>query len=247
MIIAGKTDTGCVRKENQDNFRAGRLSCGVSFAFVCDGMGGALGGRYASAMLCSLLEQDFYSALPGCKSSNDIKELMLSSLTEGNEVVYRAGQNDERKKGMGTTAVACVVTDTKLHIVNVGDSRCYILRNGVLRLLTRDHSIVQELVECGSLSQEQAKRHPQKNLITRAVGVASSIELDYSEYEISPGDMLLLCSDGLTNCADESAIQVVLQNSPFYDITDKLVKLAKTGGGLDNITAVVLSVPITVR
>ncbi len=243
MYIAGKTDIGRVRQENQDNFRAGRLSCGISFAFVCDGMGGAQGGKYASSLLSCYLEQELYTNLPDLKSSGQIKPLMLGAVAEGNELVYASAQKDENKKGMGTTAVMCVISDNIAHIINVGDSRCYILRNGVLTQLTRDHSIVQDLVECGTLSAEQARRHPKKNLITRAVGVASHVQADYLEYPVSPGDMLLLCSDGLTSCVDDSAIQIVLQNSGFYDIVDKLIKLAKSGGGQDNITAVVMAVP----
>ncbi len=247
MNIAGRTDIGCKRTENQDNFRAGRLPCGAAFAFVCDGMGGAAGGKLASEMLCSGMEDMLYNRLPQTTERDDIKSLLLDSVSEGNNEIYALAQRDKNKTGMGTTVVAAVVRDGLLHLVNVGDSRCYLLRNGILQLLTKDHSIVQDLLDNGEVSQEQARLHPKKNLITRAIGVGETVDLDYSAYEISPGDKLLLCSDGLTNCADESAIQMILQTSPFFDITEKLIKLAKTGGGLDNITTVVIAMPKIVR
>ncbi len=247
MNIAGRTDIGCKRPENQDNFRAGRLPCGAAFAFVCDGMGGAVGGKLASDMLCSSMEDIIYEKLADATEREEIKELMLDAVLAGNREIYALSIRDKNKLGMGTTVVAAVIRDGLLHLVNVGDSRCYLLRNGILQLLTKDHSIVQDLLDNGEVSLEQARIHPKKNLITRAVGVGESVDLDYTAYEISPGDKLLLCSDGLTNCADESAIQMILQTSPFFDITDKLIKLAKTGGGLDNITTVVIAMPKIVR
>ncbi len=247
MNIAGRTDIGCKRTENQDNFRAGRLPCGSAFAFVCDGMGGAAGGKLASEMLCNGMEECLYTKLPSALDREEIKQLLLDSVVNGNNEIYELSSRDKSKSGMGTTVVAAIIKSGILHLVNVGDSRCYLLRNGILQLLTKDHSIVQNLVDNGEVSMEQARVHPKRNLITRAVGVADTLDLDYSAYEISPGDKLLLCSDGLTNCADESAIQMILQTSPFFDITEKLIKLAKTGGGLDNITIVVIAMPKIVR
>ncbi len=243
MNIAGRTDIGCRRTENQDNFRAARLPCGTAFAFVCDGMGGANGGRLASEILSNSVEDMLYEKLPSVKGVSDIKKLMFDAVVVGNSEIHSLAKRDREKTGMGTTLVCVVIKDSILHLVNVGDSRCYLLRNNILQQLTRDHSIVQDLMENGNISPEQAKLHPKKNLITRAVGVSENIDLDYSAYELSPGDKLLLCSDGLTNCADESVIQMILGTSPFFDTPEKLIKLAKTGGGFDNITVVVLAMP----
>ncbi len=247
MNIAGRTDIGCKRTENQDNYRAGRLPGNIAFAFVCDGMGGAVGGKLASEILCNEMEEKLYVDLPATTTRDEIKNLLFESILKGNSEIFSIAQRDREKSGMGTTVVAAVIKDGLLHLVNVGDSRCYLLRNGILQQLTKDHSIVQDLLDNGEVSREQARIHPKKNLITRAIGVAEIVDLDYSAYEISPGDKLLLCSDGLTNCADESAIQMILQTSSFFDITDKLIKLAKTGGGLDNITTVVIAMPKIVR
>ncbi len=247
MNIAGRTDIGCKRTENQDNFRAARLPCGATFAFVCDGMGGAAGGKLASEILSNSIEDVLYEKLPHTDSRDDIKKLIFDSVVVGNAEIHAMARRDKEKVGMGTTLVGVVIHDSVLHLVNVGDSRCYLLRNNILQQLTRDHSIVQDLLETGNLSPEEARLHPKKNLITRAVGVSENIDLDYSVYELSPGDKLLLCSDGLTNCADESVIQMILGTSPFFDMPDKLIKVAKTGGGYDNITVVVLEMPSTVR
>ncbi len=247
MNIAGRTDIGCKRAENQDNFRAGRLPCGSAFAFVCDGMGGAAGGRLASEVLSNSIEDVLYERLPNVNGSEELKRLIFDAVIVGNTEIHSIAKQDREKVGMGTTLVCAVVRDNTLHLVNVGDSRCYLMRNNILQQLTRDHSIVQDMLENGNLSLEQAKLHPKKNLITRAVGVSENIDLDYSVYELSPGDKLLLCSDGLTNCADESVIQMILGTSPFFELPDKLIKLAKTGGGFDNITVVVLAMPSKVR
>jgi len=245
MRIVAKTDIGKARSENQDNYRAGRQSDDTVWAVVCDGMGGARGGAFASSMAVTAFEAEFIKGLmPGLPAAG-VRSLMEAAAERANREIYELAQQDEDKRGMGTTLVALVLKDGLAHIIHAGDSRAYLYRDGWLERLTRDHSMVQELVENGSLTPQEAEVHPNKNLITRAVGVGPELAVEYGERQMRPEDILLLCSDGLTGAVTEEELSEIIQQSNFFDTASAMVQQALAAGGKDNITAVLVQVDAT--
>ncbi|MDF2566660.1 MAG: protein serine/threonine phosphatase [Oscillospiraceae bacterium] len=241
MNAVGKTDIGKLREMNQDAFFVSELNQNDAFAIVCDGMGGKNGGNVASTMACDMISKKVVSGYRSQMDSNSIRNLLITSVTAANvEVNTKASQHKELE-GMGTTAVAVLATSDMAHIVHVGDSRAYLHSADKIVQLTKDHSIVQELVEQGRLSEDDAKNHPKKNLITRAVGVELTVSVDYIELELTKGDSILLCSDGLTNmCSNDELSEVLNTNKPGA-ACEKLIKIANEHGGVDNITIVIVS------
>ena len=248
MKLAGKTDVGRVRQENQDDYRAGELPGGAAWALVCDGMGGARGGREASHGACDVIESCFQEQYAGqCRPGEE--ELFLKrSLVAANRFVFQKSLREEALSGMGTTAVCALVRSGRAFVCHAGDSRAYLCHEGRLTQLTRDHSYVQELVDCGTITPEEAEHHPQKNIITRALGVEFRLEPEFTSAPVQPGDLLLLCSDGLTNTVPVDQIEKLLARGPFYDLPDRLIAAANAGGGTDNITALLLGMePLEVQ
>lgn len=242
MKLAGKTDVGSVRQENQDDFRAGELPGGGAWALVCDGMGGARGGREASHAACDVIESCFAEQyLDRCAPGAE-EDFMRRAFLAANRFVFQKSLREESLSGMGTTGVCVLAREGKAHLCHVGDSRVYLCRSGRLRQLTRDHSYVQELVDCGTITQEEAEHHPQKNIITRAIGVESRVEPEYNCIELQKGDVLLLCSDGLSNMVPAAQMEALFSVGTFYDLPDRLIEAANAAGGSDNITALLLGV-----
>lgn len=239
MIVSAKTDTGKVRKENQDAYKTGTLS-DCLFAVVCDGMGGVAGGAVASDTAVSV----FSSALTEAYSVNGTRRSLKSMLTvcadRANTAVYDMSVEREDLHGMGTTIVAAVLESDRLSVVHAGDSRAYLLRDGELSRLTRDHSMVQTLIDDGYINEEQAQHHMYKNLITRALGTEPQIKVDFCEYEIQPEDTVLLCTDGLTNFVEKNQMLDILQTYGPDDAAEMLVDAANENGGGDNITVVIM-------
>ena len=229
MKLVAKTDIGSQRSENQDSYRGGRRPDDAVWGAVCDGMGGARGGRLASTMAVDALQQAG-------------RALLESAVEQANRSVYEKARGTPSLSGMGTTVVCALVRGGLAQYVHVGDSRIYLFRNNKLLQLTKDHSMVQEMVEQGALTEEEAQNHPRKNLITRALGVGRDVEADFGEKEVSPRDILLLCSDGLSNCVSVPQIEETLARTPFYEAADALVQKALEGGGLDNITVLLMQV-----
>ena len=163
-------------------------------------------------------------------------------MEQANRSVYEKARGTPSLSGMGTTVVCALVRGGLAQYVHVGDSRIYLFRNNKLLQLTKDHSMVQEMVEQGALTEEEAQNHPRKNLITRALGVGRDVEADFGEKEVSPRDILLLCSDGLSNCVSVPQLEETLARTPFYEAADALVQKALEGGGLDNITVLLMQV-----
>lgn len=244
MKLAGKTDIGNVRKENQDNYRAVRLPDDTVWAAVCDGMGGAAAGRLASQVATDKLEDCLSGVLPKLAQGQE-RLLLLKSIATANRAVYDESRKEEAHRGMGTTVVSVLVRDGTAHIAHVGDSRAYLCRQGALTQLTRDHSMVEQLVESGQLTPEQAEKHPRKNLITKALGIEPEVEPDYKNIPVENGDILLLCSDGLSGSLSEEKMLEILVRTPFFAIPRKLVESALREGGQDNITALVIGVEPT--
>lgn len=242
MRIIAKTDIGHQRSENQDNYRAGRQPDETVWALVCDGMGGAQGGKLASSLAAANLEEIFTANMDALHTVDAVREQLFEAVDSTNELIYEKSQATPAARGMGTTLVCTVLRGHLMQYVHVGDSRAYLYRNGVLSQLTKDHSMVQEMVEQGKITEEEANKHPHKNLITRALGVGSAVDADYAEKEISPGDKILLCTDGLTNCVTDEQIADTLAQTPFYETADALVNKALAAGGLDNVTVLLVEV-----
>lgn len=238
MQLIGKTDVGKVRKTNQDDYAYGELPGGAVWAVVCDGMGGANGGSVASGMAVRSIEHSIRSRYDGRTDDESVRALLFSALTDANaEVHARAGQ-DVSLYGMGTTVVACIATADLLFVAHAGDSRAYLLDQGATQL-TRDHSVVQEMVDSGEITAEEARSHPNKNLITRALGVEPALEIDFGAYPFPKGTGVLLCSDGLSNLVESEAFVQAMREDP-EKAAEKLTALANENGGTDNITVVMI-------
>lgn len=238
MRVIGKTDIGKGRAENQDNFRSGNQVGCAAWGIVCDGMGGAENGKLASTLAVEVMEKQFYAHLKKGFPQKEIREVLVNSIGLANRQVYERSGRGEHV--MGTTVVCAVVCAGRLHVAHVGDSRAYLFFQGKLRQITKDHSIVQELIDQGALSAEAANRHPEKNVITRALGVDEVVEISYFETEMPPGAVIVLCTDGLTNVVGGERIAEVLQEKDFYDVPSTLVQDALQAGGNDNITVLLM-------
>ena len=244
MKLAGKTDVGRVRQENQDDYRAGELPGGAVWALVCDGMGGAKGGREASQGACNVIENFFQEQYAQCGAGQE-EPFLKKALLYANRFVFQKAAHEEALAGMGTTAVCALVRSGNVYLCHVGDSRAYLIRDGKLTQLTHDHSYVQELVDCGTITEEEAEHHPQKNIITKALGVDYRLEPEFTAAKLKREDRLLLCTDGLTNMVPVEEMEELLAQGTFYDLPDRLIEAANAHGGSDNITALLLAVEPT--
>jgi len=226
VTAAVSTDVGLVREGNEDSY----LTDEPLFA-VADGMGGHRGGEVASQLAVETLEKLF---------KKRIGELP-DQVQEANRVVFERSVVDEKVAGMGTTLTAALVEGDRVRLAHVGDSRAYLLRDGDLRLLTEDHTLVHRMVTEGEISKEEAETHPQRSVLTRALGVDTAVDVDDDTVQVRPGDRLLLCTDGLTSMVSEQAVEEVLRAVPDpQEAAQRLVQLANEGGGTDNTTVVVL-------
>ncbi len=244
MKLAGKTDVGRVRQENQDDYRAGELPGGAVWALVCDGMGGAKGGREASQGACNVIENFFQEQYAQCGAGQE-EPFLKKALLYANRFVFQKAAHEEALAGMGTTAVCALVRSGNVYLCHAGDSRAYLIRDGKLTQLTHDHSYVQELVDCGTITEEEAEHHPQKNIITKALGVDYRLEPEFTAAKLKREDRLLLCTDGLTNMVPAEEMEKLLAQGAFYDLPDRLIEAANAHGGSDNITALLLAVEPT--
>ena len=244
MKLAGKTDVGRVRQENQDDYRAGELPGGAVWALVCDGMGGAKGGREASQGACNVIENFFQEQYAQCGVGQE-EPFLKKALLYANRFVFQKAAHEEALAGMGTTAVCALVRSGNVYLCHAGDSRAYLIRDGKLTQLTHDHSYVQELVDCGPITEEEAEHHPQKNIITKALGVDYRLEPEFTAAKLKREDRLLLCTDGLTNMVPVEEMEELLAQGAFYDLPDRLIEAANAHGGSDNITALLLAVEPT--
>jgi protein phosphatase len=224
--VGAATDIGQVRDGNEDSY----LLLEPLFA-VADGMGGHLGGEVASNLALETI-RDAFTAGEGS---------LVDQVTNANRVVFERSQSDREVRGMGTTLTAAVVEGARVRLVHVGDSRCYLLRDGELHMLTKDHTVVAKMVEEGEITAAEAENHPHRNIVTRVLGVESNVEVDEGILDLKDGDRLLLCSDGLTGMVSHDAIASVLRDEPDPQrAVERLVRDANDAGGVDNITAVLL-------
>ena len=203
--------------------------------------------RQASQCACSVIERCFQEQYNQCIPGEE-ETFLKKALLSANRYVFQKALREESLAGMGTTAVCALVRGGKAYLSHAGDSRAYLYRDGKLAQLTHDHSYVQELVDCGTITQEQAEHHPQKNIITRALGVDYRLEPEFTTVALQAGDVLLLCTDGLTNAVPTEQLEQLLRSGSFYDLPDVLIRTANENGGPDNITALLVGVePMEVR
>jgi len=240
LEVFSKSDVGLVRTQNQDDFRFGVISPNCVWAVVCDGMGGANGGNIASAAAVDYISTKITDLYKSDMTKEQISELMAEIVMNANTQIFEQASHDPELAGMGTTCEFVFVKDTTVHVVHVGDSRTYSIRGGKIKQLTEDHSVVQEMVRRGELTYEEAQRHPNKNFITRALGIKTSVRLDYIEASFMYGDVLLICSDGLSNHVTTGEMVKICHENRGDDLINKLIDCAKAAGGSDNITATVI-------
>lgn len=240
MQIFSKTDRGRVRTDNQDAYFAGKITDDAVFAVVCDGMGGANAGNVASELAVRHISEYVIRSYRDGMDMTDTEKTLKNAIVSANISLYDMAVNNAELTGMGTTAVAAFVKDGTAVIAHVGDSRIYLV-NGEIKQLTRDHSVVQSLIESGKITPEDAKVHPRKNVITRALGAEENVAVDSDCLNLSNGDTLLLCSDGLTNFLDDKDILKVFQNNDISAVAERLVEEANENGGGDNITVVTVT------
>ncbi len=243
----GLTDVGMVRKQNEDAF----FCDGQKKLFiVCDGIGGHVAGQLASSLAVDSFRQYFFERKkydkfldsPAFKKFSAIHKKMIGAINTANLRIIEESKNNGHLKGMGTTMVTLYIKDKRAYIANVGDSRCYRLRDEQFEQLTSDHSLVMERVRKGDLTIEEARNHPQKHIITRALGIRKHVIPDLYDYEVKPGDLFLLCSDGLSDCVIEEEIAAIFEAFCFdlTNIAKGLIELACDRGGPDNITVVLV-------
>lgn len=235
------TDVGAVRQQNQDACRAEILSENRMLLVVCDGMGGARAGNVASELAVCTFGDAALERLADPERSTNVKQLLDESVGIANRVIWTQAGDDPNCFGMGTTLVAALVMDGVCHIVNVGDSRAYAVNADGIHRVTRDHSLVEDLVERGEITPEQARTHPQKNLITRALGAAPDTKADHFEVPCVEGNYLLLCTDGLSNVVtDQEILYEILHGGAAEECCKRLLDTALLRGAPDNVTALLL-------
>ncbi len=237
MQIAGYTDLGCRYEVNQDCYLAGKVNESTAWLVVCDGMGGLSEGEHASRSICTSLGGKLQSALESFVPEEEMARTLKDCVWRSNNELYVENMRRQDLEQMGTTLVAAVVCGSLVTVAHCGDSRAYLISRKQIKQITKDHSVVQELVDAGRLTREQARNHPNKNVITRALGVEIDVETDIDEVRMLKGDVLLLCSDGLSNILSDQEILRTVTSTDLYSCPGTLVRQALEKGGLDNITA----------
>lgn len=241
MQIFSKIDIGKIRTSNQDAYFTVKLSDNSAIVLVCDGMGGANAGNIASETAIKLIADYILKSYRPTMNSRDIEKVMCNAISSANLELFDMSKKNEEYNGMGTTLVAAHVKSNNAVICNVGDSRAYLINESISQI-TKDHSVVQSLIESGKITAEDAKAHPRKNVITRALGAEENVIPDIFEQILKSGEFLLFCTDGLSNFVEPEFIFDTIKNSKVDDITEILVNKANSNGGGDNITAVLVAI-----
>jgi protein phosphatase len=250
LDIANRSHPGMVRAHNEDAV----FVDGAGLAILADGMGGYNAGEVASGIAVSVIKEGL---LPELASGRDLSKvdvntglthaalLLQQQIAAANKGIYEAAQNRPECAGMGTTVVAAVFHGTRVSIAHIGDSRCYRLRGGRFEQLTRDHSLLQEQIDSGQITPDQARFSLNKNLVTRALGIEAIVPADIAEYRVEPDDIYLLCSDGLTDMVDTEVVHGVVdeQRATLEVAATQLIELANQNGGRDNISVILARVP----
>ena len=237
-ISFSKTDIGKKRQLNQDYVYACDEKIGnlENLYIVADGMGGHNAGDYASHYTVDTVVREISNSLE--KKS---LRIISKAIRTANELIRNKAREDQNLYGMGTTIVVATISNHQIEVANVGDSRLYIISKEEIRQITRDHSLVEEMVRMGGMEPEVARKHPDKNIITRAVGARDSVEVDFFAEDLKAGDVVLLCSDGLTNMLDDEEIKNIVNGYPtLEDRARALINAANINGGKDNIAVVLI-------
>ncbi len=243
MKIFGMSDIGKKRKSNQDNFFYFKFNNEKCFALVCDGMGGQNAGDVASGTVKDLFSNEIVNKLKVEQVDEEIKDLIFEYYEKANDCVYRQSISNEKFKGMGTTCITVILNGFNLNVFSVGDSRAYLYSNSKLVQLTVDHSYVQTLVDCGKITREEARVHPRKNEITNAVGISKKVNVDFKNFVVRENDLILICSDGLTNnCSDDEIKNIIDEEKNVTECVERLIRVANFNGGGDNITAILIKI-----
>ena len=238
LLHAAKTDVGMIRSGNEDNYTVD-VNPSRGIFVVADGMGGHAAGEVASEMAVQIVQRELTNVVS--IGSEDVVKLVAETLRKANRAIHTRTLSEVDKQGMGTTASVLLLSGTKYLIGQVGDSRVYLLREGTLSQLTKDHSYVQEQVDAGFLTPEQARYHPYSNVITRCVGASPEVEPDIYRGEVRNGDLFLVASDGLTGMVDDRRLSQLLGSRAEPDRkVQALISEANGRGGLDNITAIIV-------
>jgi len=239
-MVFAKTDIGKARELNQDYYYISSLEDEIKLYILADGMGGYKGGEVASRLATESAKKYIYDNFEKVeKQKDEILKLIKDAVIYANMIVYEKSKEVEELEGMGTTLEICLIYNNKAYIGHIGDSRIYRIRKGIMRRLTKDHSYVQQLIEDGKITREEANTHPKKNMLTRALGCTSYVEPDLRARNVEKDDILIMCSDGLTNMVREEHICKIVEENPQIAV-DKLVKEANESGGYDNITVVII-------
>ena len=240
MQIAYKTDIGQVRQNNEDSVGYFENQAGIKLAIVADGVGGHQAGEVASGMAVTHLGYQFEQTT--FTTSQEGEAWLKTVVMVENQTILAKAHSYQDLSGMGTTLVCALIFPKSFIMANIGDSRGYLLRQGKLSQLTEDHSFVNELLKRGEISPSEAQHHPQKNLITRSLGISKQTEIDEKTFPSQNDDLLLICSDGLTNMVSDDELQaVLLQDNSLTEKCQTLITLANQAGGRDNITVFLLA------
>lgn len=243
MQAWGITEAGMVRAQNQDYYSVLKLGRDQLLAVVCDGMGGARSGNIASKLAVDVFTGEVQRNVRSNMKQEKIDAVLTASLELANKAVYEQSLVSEEYKGMGTTLVAALFQKDRVTVVNVGDSRAYLFNEDGVTSITTDHSLVELMVQRGELSREAAKYHPGKNLITRAVGTEAEVDCDLFHHQLSKGDSVLLCSDGLSNLmSDQEILFEVIHGVNKSDCCQRLMNIANFRGSPDNVTIALICV-----
>ena len=223
---------------NQDYVYTSEMPVGPlpNLFLVADGMGGHKAGDYASRCAIETIVESVESSL-----DTEPVSVLEKAIRRANDVIRQHAESDEELNGMGTTVVAATLADNTLRVANVGDSRLYVVGKREIRQITRDHSLVEEMVRMGGLKREQARNHPEKNIITRAIGAEDEVDIDFFSVTLSRDDMVLMCTDGLTNMIEDEEIRMILHGQrDLVEKAESLVAAANNNGGKDNIAVVLI-------
>ena len=235
------TDRGCVRSQNQDTYQVEQLDKNTLLCVVCDGMGGAKSGNVASRLAADVFMQEVKRSWTAAMSKEKASQVLLSAVKLANITVFDQSRQIEEFEGMGTTLVAALVQGKTATVVNVGDSRTYKIDRSGIRQVTKDHSLVQMMVDRGEMTAEVARTYPGKNVITRAVGTDSAVLADVFQFEVEKGDCLLLCSDGLSNMIDDQEILFEVAHGVNKQMCcQRLLDIVMGRGAPDNVTSVLV-------
>ena len=238
MKLFGKTDIGLVRETNQDAFSFGSFDDGNCWAVVCDGMGGVSGGQVASEICIEKVSEAIKRSYRKGINVSSAKNLLTTAINAANSAVFKEAQENIELKGMGTTVVVVLVLGSIAVVAHVGDSRAYLI-NDEINQITKDHSYVQLLIDTGKITEEEAKVHPDRNVITRAVGIEHVVDVEIDIVDINDNDKLLICTDGLNGYVPDADILKIIKEYGDSS-TEKLVETANNAGGRDNVTVVML-------